>query len=124
MNLSEDKTYCFYFTRDNTVSTGEPEGPIDVEILEDLNEYGKIWAIGNQRLVDESKVVDGKEELFDQLQLPRNVIDEDCGPYGIIQMAFKLMDANTFIVVSDNDYSDIEYVMDYDPNEFIQDVVE
>lgn len=122
-DLDENKRYCFCFDRDETVTTGQPPGPVDIDVLEELKEYGSVWATGNQKLKQEADI-EGRDELLEYIGLPDAILNKNCGRYGMIQMAFEVTDANVYIVVDDEDVSDIDYVDYYAPEEFIQQIIE
>ena len=123
MNLDNDKRYCFCFDRDDTVTTGDPSGPIDTQKIQDLKGYGKVWATGNQKLKQEADI-DGRDEMLEQIGLPEEVLNTNCGRRGMIQMAFEITDANTYVVVDDVDLSDIGYVDHYFPEDFQEEIIE
>lgn len=121
-DLESHRDYCFCFDRDETVSTGDPPGPIDIDIVEELKRYGKVWATGNQKLKQEADI-EGRDELIEYIGMPEGILNKNCGRYGMIQMAYQVTQSNEYIVVDDEDVSDIEYITYYTPEEFLDNIV-
>ncbi len=95
----------YAFDRDDTVSTSK--GPVDLEVVKELDEEHTVYATGNQKLCFEADIIGIG-------------VEEGTKPERLKKVRSLHPDGDEYIVVDDEDLSDVDGWRHYTPEKFIE----
>ncbi len=95
----------YAFDRDDTISTSD--GPIPLEVVKELDEKYLVYATGNQKLCFEADIIGIG-------------VEEGTKPERLEKVKSLHPDGDNYIVVDDEDLSDVDGWNYYTPEEFVK----